>query len=77
MRLLSLTLLASVWCSLGSGDRVMDKSYPSKSAIERAGHEMKVNPPKQLAKTAKKFGKADAKRQRVAIMLSKARKSGG
>lgn len=55
----------------------MDKSYPSKSAIERAGHEIKVNPPKQLAKTARKFGKADAKRQRVAIMLSKARKSGG
>ena len=51
----------------------MDK-YPPKAAIERAGHEMKVNPPKQLAKTAKKFGAADAKKQRVAIMLSKARK---
>jgi hypothetical protein len=38
---------------------------------------MKVNPPKQLAKTARKFGKADANKQRVAIMLSKARKSGG
>lgn len=47
---------------------------PSKSAIEKAGREMKVNPPKQLAKTAKKFGSADEKRQRVAIMLSKARK---
>lgn len=51
--------------------------YPSKAAIERAGHEMKQNPPKQLAKTAKKFGKSDANKQRVAIMLSKARKSGG
>jgi len=51
--------------------------YPPKAAIERAGHEMKVNPPKQLAKTAKKFGAADAKKQRVAIMLSKARKSSG
>ena len=50
---------------------------PSKQAIESAGREMKVNPPKQLAKTAKKFGKADANKQRVAIMLSKARKSGG
>jgi transposase len=48
--------------------------YPSASKIEAAGHELKVNPPKQLAKTAKKFGKADAERQRVAIMLSKARK---
>ncbi len=52
-------------------------SYPPKSAIEKAGHEMKVNPPKQLAKTARKFGAADAKRQRTAIMLSKARKSSG
>lgn len=51
--------------------------YPSKSAIESAGHEIKVSPPKILAHTEKKFGKADAKRQRVAIMLSKARKSGG
>lgn len=38
---------------------------------EAAFHEMKVNPPKQLAKTAKKFGKADANRQRIAIALSK------
>jgi len=50
--------------------------YPPKAAIERAGREIKVNPPKQLAKTAKKFGAADAKKQRVAIMLSKARKGG-
>ena len=54
----------------------MAKGYPSKGAIEAAGHEIKVNPPKILAHTAKKFGKADAKRQRVAIMLSKARKGG-
>lgn len=51
--------------------------YPSKGAIEAAGHEIKTNPPKILAHTAKKFGKADAKKQRVAIMLNKARKSGG
>jgi len=55
----------------------MADKYPSAAATERAGHEIKVNPPKILAHTAKKFGKADAKRQRVAIMLSKARKSGG
>lgn len=51
--------------------------YPSKGAIQAAGHEIKQNPPKILAHTARKFGKVDAKKQRVAIMLSKARKSGG
>ena len=49
-------------------------SYPRSSAIEHAGHEMKVNPPRQLAKTAKKFGKKRAQKQKIAIMLSKARK---
>jgi len=49
-------------------------NYPKKSAIEAAGHEMKENPPKQLAKTEKKFGKKKAKKQKIAIMLSKARK---
>ena len=44
--------------------------------LESVGHELKVNPPKQLAKTRRKFGAADAKRQRVAILLSKARKAG-
>lgn len=52
-------------------------STPSKSALQSAGHELKVNPPKQLARTARKFGVADAKRQRTAIMFSKARKSEG
>jgi hypothetical protein len=47
-----------------------------KAILERVGHELKVNPPKQLAKTARKFGAADAGRQRVAILLSKARKAG-
>lgn len=51
-------------------------SYPSHSKIEAAGHEMKENPPKQLAKTAKKFGKKRARKQKIAIMLSKARKGG-
>lgn len=54
-----------------------DNSTPSKSALRAAGHELKVNPPKQLARTARKFGVADAKRQRTAIMFSKARKSEG
>jgi len=48
----------------------------SKGILESVGHEMKVNPPKILAKTASKFGKADAERQRRAILLSKARRAG-
>jgi hypothetical protein len=44
--------------------------------IEKAGHEIKMNPPKILVKTAKKFGKKRAQSQKTAIMLSKARKMG-
>lgn len=47
---------------------------PSRGAVESAGHEMKMNPPAQLKKTAKKFGKKKARKQAVAMMLSKARK---
>lgn len=47
---------------------------PSKSKIEAAGHEIKENPPAILAQTRKKKGKHAADRQRVAIMLSKARR---
>ena len=43
-------------------------------AIEEAGAEMKANPPAQLKKTAKKFGKKRARAQKVAILLHKARK---
>ena len=44
--------------------------------IEKAGHEMKINPPKILAKTRARFGKKRAEAQRRAILLSKARKRG-
>ncbi len=40
--------------------------------LEKMGHEMKVNPPKILAKTKKKFGAKRAEKQRKAILLSKA-----
>lgn len=53
---------------------VGSREYPSKSKIESAGHEMKANPPRQLAETAKKFGRARARKQKVAMMLAKARK---
>ena len=50
------------------------KGSASASAIEKAGHEIKENPPAILAKTRKKKGKAQADKQRVAVMLSKARR---
>jgi hypothetical protein len=48
----------------------------SKKILKKVGHELKVNPPRILAKTAKKKGKKAAQKQRVAILLSKARKAG-
>jgi len=48
----------------------------TKKILESVGKEIKKNPPKILAHTARKFGKADAKKQRVAILLNKARKRG-
>ena len=44
--------------------------------LKRVGHELKHNPPKILAKTRAKSGKAAADKQRKAILLSKARKRG-
>ena len=44
--------------------------------LENVGGELKDNPPKILAKTAQKFGPGRAQKQRVAILLSKARKQG-
>lgn len=48
----------------------------TQSKLEAIGHELKVNPPKVLAKTRKKFGKVRAEKQRKAILLEKARKQG-
>ena len=52
------------------------KMTHTQTIIEGAGHEMKVNPPKILARTRAKFGAKKAEAQRVAILLSKARKRG-
>jgi len=49
---------------------------PSKEALEEAGHELKTNPPRILAKTRAKKGARQANKQRVAIMFSKARNAG-
>ncbi len=58
----------------GRGKKRGTKAYPAKAKIQAAGHEMKVNPPAVLAHTAKKFGRAQARKQRTAILLAKARK---
>jgi len=52
------------------------KMTKNEMIIEEAGHEMKENPPKILAKTKRKFGAKRAEAQRKAILLSKARKQG-
>lgn len=51
------------------------KSKKSK-ILHSVGTELKDNPPRQLKKTAKKYGKKRAQKQKVAILLSKARKRG-
>lgn len=59
---------------LGAGkDKKLTKTQ---KLTEEAGHEIKVNPPKILAKTARKKGAKQADKQRIAIMLSKARSAG-
>ncbi len=52
------------------------KTSKTKDVLQKVGHEIKTNPPRILAKTAKKKGKAQANKQRVAILLNKARKAG-
>lgn len=60
--------------ALGSGK----KKVPSKTQrlIRAAGHELKENPPRVLRSTQRKKGKQFARKQEVAIMLSKARAAG-
>lgn len=48
----------------------------TQNKLEAIGHELKVNPPKVLAKTRKKFGKVKAEKKRKAILLNKARLAG-
>ncbi|MDZ4210039.1 MAG: hypothetical protein U1C56_02565 [Candidatus Curtissbacteria bacterium] len=52
------------------------KMTHSAQVMEGIGHEMKVNPPKILAKTKKRSGVKRAEAQRRAILLSKARRRG-
>ena len=52
------------------------KQTKTKRILQSVGHELKKKPPKILAKTRRKKGKAAAERQRVAILRAKARKRG-
>ena len=54
----------------------MAKHRKTRGILKNVGHELKHNPPKILAKTRRKKGKAAAERQRKAILLNKARKRG-
>lgn len=51
---------------------------PSQSAniLQSVGDELKMNPPKVLQNTLRKYGPVRANKQRIAILLSKGRKLG-
>lgn len=53
----------------------MAKSDNSET-LEGIGQEIKFNPPAILEKTQAKYGGAKAKKQRIAILLSKGRRAG-
>jgi len=48
----------------------------SSRILSAVGHELKTNPPAVLAKTRHKKGKQAAEKQRIAILMSKARAKG-
>lgn len=54
----------------------MKKKTKTKRILEEVGHELKVNEPSAVAKTRAKKGAKAARKQEVAIMLSKARSRG-
>ncbi len=54
----------------------MAPTEDNEGVLNQAGTEIKNNPPAILGKTAAKYGPGRASRQRVAILLSKARKAG-
>lgn len=48
----------------------------TRDILSEVGRELRDNPPKQLAKTARKYGAGRAEKQRKAILLSKSRSKG-
>ena len=54
---------------------VQTRAKGGKMSVKEAFKEVKENPPKVVKKTAKKYGKKRAEKQKIAIALSKAGKS--
>jgi hypothetical protein len=54
----------------------MKKPTKTKSILEEVGHELKVDEPRVVSLTRKKFGAERAMKQKRAILLSKARHMG-
>lgn len=52
------------------------QSDSDKAIVSGIGEELRDNPPRVLAKTRRKSGAARAKKQKTAILLSKARRAG-
>jgi len=68
------------WAKVHKGEHITPAARAlgagKKGILERVGHELKTNPPAILAKTRRKSGAKRANKQRVAILLSKARRAG-
>lgn len=54
----------------------MARASPSRRRLRTAFHEVKHNEPKVVAKTRRKKGAKAARKQKIAIALSKARRKG-
>ncbi len=61
---------------VGSSKGIHNVGIKSKKILHRVGTELKENPPSVLAKTRRKFGAKRAEKQRVKILLEKARRRG-
>ena len=55
---------------------ILGSKRRTRKILESVGQELKARPPRVLAKTARKSGAKRANKQRVAILLSKARAAG-
>ena len=62
-----------MWCLIKGERTAMAKK---RAILQSVGHELKTDPPRILSHTRKKFGAKQADKQRVAILLNKARKRG-
>lgn len=56
--------------------RSRKKKTKTRRILEDVGHELKVNEPRIVGHTRRKYGAARARKQETAILLNKARKRG-